>query len=240
MQRVPPVRAVDMCQQRTARGRMSVNEYRKYELTERVSIVQRQGCMRANEYRSTSCCHVSASYSTRTACARRYELLTVVSIIAPGPCTRNEVRKSELLACVSIIQLQACMRAQVRRQSYLRSKRVSQVRAVDMRQHHTAPGPCARNEFRKYEMFVCVSIVQLQACISAQVRRQGYMRSKRVLQVRAVDMRQHHTATGCMVINEYRKYEMSACVRIIQHEGASMSASTGCRHVSASCVVRVA
>jgi hypothetical protein len=95
---------------------MSVNEYRKYELSERVSIVQRQGCMRANEYRSTSCCHVSASYSTRTACARRYELLTVVSIIAPGPCTRNEVRKSELLACVSIIQLQACMRAQVRRQ----------------------------------------------------------------------------------------------------------------------------
>ena len=219
---------------------MSVNEYRKYELSERVSIVQRQGCMRANEYRSTSCCHVSASYSTRTACARRYELLTVVSIIAPGPCTRNEVRKSELLACVSIIQLQACMRAQVRRQSYLRSKRVSQVRAVDMRQHHTAPGPCARNEFRKYEMFVCVSIVQLQACMSAQVRRQGYMRSKRVLQVRAVDMRQHHTATGCKVINEYRKYEMSACVRIIQHEGASMSASTGCRHVSASCVVRVA
>ena len=107
-------------------------------------------------------------------------------------------------------------------------ERVSQVRAVDMRQHHTAPGPCARNEFRKYEMFVCVSIVQLQACMSAQVRRQGYMRSKRVLQVRAVDMRQHHTAPGCMVINEYRKYEMSACVRIIQHEGASMSASTGC------------
>ena len=184
MQRVPQVRDVDMCQQRTARGRMIVNEYRKYELLECVSIIRRQGCMRANEYRSTSCCHVSASYSTRTACARRYELLTVVSIIAPGPCTRNEVRKSELLACVSIIQLQACMRAQVRRQSYLRSKRVSQVRAVDMRQHHTAP--------------------------------------------------------GCRVIDEYRKYEMSACVRIIQHEEASMSASTGCRHVSASCIVRAA
>ena len=118
---------------------MSVNEYRKYELSERVSIIRRQGCMRANEYRSTSCCHVSASYSTRTACARRYELLTVVSIIAPGPCTRNEVRKSELLACVSIIQLQACMSAQARRQSYLRS-----------------------NEFRKYELLTCVSIIQRQ------------------------------------------------------------------------------
>ena len=32
---------------------MSVNEYRKYELSERVSIIRRQGCMRANEYRST-------------------------------------------------------------------------------------------------------------------------------------------------------------------------------------------
>jgi hypothetical protein len=60
---------------------MSVNEYRKYELLECVSIIRRQGCMRANEYRSTSCCHVSASYSTRTACARRYELLTCVGII---------------------------------------------------------------------------------------------------------------------------------------------------------------
>jgi hypothetical protein len=60
---------------------MSVNEYRKYELLECVSIIQRQRCMRANEYRSTSCCHVSASYSARAACARRYELLTCVSII---------------------------------------------------------------------------------------------------------------------------------------------------------------
>ena len=125
-----------------------------------------------------------------------------------------------------IIQHQDCMRAQVR--------------AVDMRRHHTTPGPCTRNEVRKSELLACVSIIQLQACMRAQVRRQSYLRSKRVSQVRAVDMRQHHTAPGCMVIKEYRKYEMSACVRIIQHEGASMSASTGCRHVSASCVVRVA
>ena len=216
--RVPQVRAVGTCQHRTAPGLHASERVPQYELLSCFCIIQHQDCMRAQ---------------VRAVDMRRHHT-------APGPCTRNEVRKSELLACVSIIQLQACMRAQVRRQSYLRSKRVSQVRAVDMRQHHTAPGPCARNEFRKYEMFVCVSIVQLQACMSAQVRRQGYMRSKRVLQVRAVDMRQHHTATGCMVINEYRKYEMSACVRIIQHEGASMSASTGCRHVSASCVVRVA
>ena len=211
MQRVPPVRAVDMCQQRTARGCMSVNEYRKYELSERVSIVQRQGCMRANEYRSTSCCHVSASYSTRTACARRYELLTVVSIIAPGPCTRNEVRKSELLACVSIIQLQACMRAQVRRQGYMRSKRVSQVRAVDMRQHHTAPGLHGHRRVLHVR----------DDCMCKDHTARGLHERGRVPQVRAVGMRQHRTARG----SKYeRQYELSACVSIMHCEGC-MSAS---------------
>ena len=45
---------------------------------------------------------------------------------------------------------------------------------------------------------------------------------------------------GCMSASEYRKYELWACVCIIQHEGASMSTSTSCRHASASYIVRVA
>ena len=40
---------------------------RKYELLACVSIIQREGSMRASEYREygTSCWHVSASYSAR-------------------------------------------------------------------------------------------------------------------------------------------------------------------------------
>jgi hypothetical protein len=45
---------------------------------------------------------------------------------------------------------------------------------------------------------------------------------------------------GCMSASEYRKYELWACVCIIQHEGASMSASTSGRHASASYIVRAA
>ena len=57
---------------------------RKYELLACVSVIQREGCVRANEYRkydlvacahitlhedtSASCWHVSASYRARTAC----------------------------------------------------------------------------------------------------------------------------------------------------------------------------
>ena len=215
--RVPQVRAVGTCQHRTAPGLHASERVPQYELLSCFCIIQHQDCMRAQVRAVDSRQH----HSARTMHAKRGSQERAV-----GMCKHHTAAGLHEGAGTA--------------PGLMRSKRVSQVRAVDMRQHHTAPGPCALNEFRKYEMFVCVSIVQLQACMSAQVRRQGYMRSKRVLQVRAVDMRQHHTATGCMVINEYRKYEMSACVRIIQHEGASMSASTGCRHVSASCVVRVA
>ena len=55
-----------VCRHQTARGCSRVNEYReqerKYELLACVSVVQREGCMRANEY-------------------RKYELLACVSII---------------------------------------------------------------------------------------------------------------------------------------------------------------
>ena len=173
---------------------------------------------------------MSATYSTRAHDRKRVPQVRAVGMCqhhtAPVLHARERVPQYELLSCFCIIHHQDCMRAQVR--------------AVDMRRHHTAPGPCTRNEVRKSELLACVSIIQLQACMRAQVRRQSYLRSKRVSQVRAVDMRQHHTAPGCRVIDEYRKYEMSACVRIIQHEEASMSASTSCRHVSASCIVRAA
>ena len=178
-----------MCQHHTAPGLHASERVPQYELLSCFCIIQHQDCMRAQ---------------VRAVDMRRHHT-------APGPCTRNEVRKSELLACVSIIQLQACMSAQVRRQGYMRSKRVLQVQAVDMRQHHTAPGLHGHRRVLHVR----------DDCMCKDHTARGLHERERVPQVRAVGMRQHRTARG----SKYeRKYGMSACVSIMRCEGC-MSAS---------------
>ena len=130
-------------------GCVRANEYRKYELLACVSIIQSEGCMHANEYckyerkyellacvsimmhegASTSCWHVSASYSTRTQeraagmcqhhTAREMHALTStastscchVSALysAMVACALTSTSKSELLACVSIMQYEGAI-----------------------------------------------------------------------------------------------------------------------------------
>ena len=103
------------------------------------------------------------------------------------------------------------------------------------------------NEYRKYELFVCVSIIQREGEVRAQVLAVGMCQHhtvrglharERVPQVRAVVMCQHHTAQGLHGRDRVpqvrgvgmckhpqskyeRKYELLECV-------ASYSARTAC------------
>ena len=167
----------------SARSACWRHEYCEYELSVCVGIIQREGCMRANEHGrcelvlascsaraacsatrsdSTSCWHVSASYSTRA-----HERKRVPQVRAVGMCQHHTAQG--LHAHRRVPQVRAGVMCQYHHQACMRA----QVRAVVMCRHHTAPGMHARETSRKERAVVMCKHHTAAGLHEAQVRRQA-------------------------------------------------------------------